>query len=195
MVPEDELILFQGQQVCAEGKAILLDRLKAGDALTGGMERPSFWRRLGCFMLDGIILGLPMQIGRIALFGLAAPPVLPPSQLLYTLFTQLVFFVYFGQFHAISGQSLGKKAGKIIVVNEDGTRITTKTAYIRALAYMGVNILATLAAVIGGRSAYVIMLAVSSLWLLAEVICLLVDREGQRSLHDRIAGTRVVLKG
>jgi len=35
VVPEDELVLIHGQRVCAEGKAILLERLKAGEAMPG----------------------------------------------------------------------------------------------------------------------------------------------------------------
>ena len=41
--------------------------------------------------------------------------------------------IYFGQLHGSRGQSVGKIAGKLRVVNLNGSPITLKTAYIRLL--------------------------------------------------------------
>ncbi|MHB1767122.1 MAG: hypothetical protein ACYCUV_04630 [Phycisphaerae bacterium] len=47
-VPEDALVTFQGQLVCAEGKQILLDRLRIGeDAQSPGITRSSLVRVAG----------------------------------------------------------------------------------------------------------------------------------------------------
>ena len=54
--PEDELIMFQGQLVSAEGKQVLLDRLLTGADSPDAMIRPGAWRRIGCIFLDGIVL-------------------------------------------------------------------------------------------------------------------------------------------
>jgi len=199
VVPEDELVTIHGQRVCAEGKAILLDRLKAGDALPGEEERPTALRRFGCLFLDGLIINVPGAI-IIALIVAVFVPHHAADQAamiigLFALFLAAVQFVYFGLTHAIRGQTLGKMAGKIVVVNLDGSPISASTAYIRALAFLGPNLLAALLLVVGLAPIAAVLDVISRLWILADAIVALVDRDQQRSLHDRIAGTRVVMKG
>ena len=57
-VPEDEIVEFQGRMVCAEGKELLLERLRSGELLPGEMETPSIGKRFGCLFVDGLVLGV-----------------------------------------------------------------------------------------------------------------------------------------
>ncbi len=134
MVPEDELVTFQGQRVCAEGKAILLERLQAGEGLPGEFKRPTVLRRFGCIFLDGLIVVLPLAILTGIVAGTSGSMQIGGA---ISLLAVCVEIVYFGQMHASGGQTVGKKAGKLKVVNLDGSAISTKTAYVRAVAYIG----------------------------------------------------------
>jgi uncharacterized RDD family membrane protein YckC len=200
MVPEDELVTIHGQRVCAEGKAILLQRLKAGEAMPGEMERPPVLRRVGCIFLDMLILGIPFWIIRVAMGG--SLQTLTTTTVVFTLIQAIVQIIYFGQFHANSGQTLGKMAGKIILVNRDGSPVSVGTAYIRALLYPGPSLLVAwfsivvifvlprlmAVSLIGGVNIIV------GIYFILDSLFALFDRNAQRALHDRIAGTRVILK-
>ncbi len=189
MVPEDELVTIQGQRVCAEGKAILLDRLKAGEGLPGEIEKPTVLRRFGCIFVDGLIIGVPFAIlnailganqTSIAILGVVS------------LVSTAVQVIYFAQMHAARGQTVGKMAGKLRVVNLDGTPITLQTAYIRAFAYAGVGFLSGLALALNMPSMVAIVGFIVGGYAIANVLFALFDRGMQRALHDRIAGTRVI---
>lgn len=206
MVPEDELVTIQGQRVCAEGKAILLQRLKAGEGIPGEMEKPGVLRRVGCIILDSIILGVPFLIVAIAVGGVTFGSSGATAGM--GVVTSVIAVIYFGQMHAMKGQTLGKMAGKIVVVNMDGSPISMPTAYIRAVAYAGPRVISAILTLFlmlsinaapGARNMGVIA-AVGFIgglvWLYYLVDCLfaLFDGSGQRALHDRIAGTRVIMK-
>jgi uncharacterized RDD family membrane protein YckC len=205
MVPEDELVTIQGQRVCAEGKAILLQRLKAGEVVPGEMERPPVLRRGGCIILDGIILGVPGWI--VGFMAGMARERASISVLLVTFLMAIVTIIYFGQMHFKKGQTLGKMAGKIRVVNLDGTAISFQTAYIRALAYAGPSLVMSLVSVFvvaifgaaaspsmfGGSLILVFFNVLAGAYGLANCLFALLDSTAQRALHDRIAGTRVIL--
>jgi uncharacterized RDD family membrane protein YckC len=190
IVPEDELVTLHGQRVCAEGKAILLDRLQAGEAMPGEAEKPTVLRRFGCIFLDGLIIGVPFAV----LNGVLTADHSPPSTLgIISLLSTVVYIIYFGQMHASRGQSVGKIAGKLLVVNDrDGSRISTATAYIRAIVYSGTGVLSGVALLMADRTFMSVATMIVVGWGLADVIFALVDTSKQRSLHDRIAGTRVI---
>jgi uncharacterized RDD family membrane protein YckC len=194
IVPEDELVEIQGQRVCAEGKAILMARLASGEAMPGELDRPTVLRRFGCIFLDGLIIGVPLVIIQAAVGGgapAAGPTVVAGFIALVGWAVQLF---YFGAMHAAGGQTVGKKAGKTMVVNLDGSAISPTTAYIRAFAYIGPNVLSAIALLLGSVALVGIASLIVGLWFLTDVIMALVDTDKQRSLHDRIAGTRVVVK-
>jgi uncharacterized RDD family membrane protein YckC len=203
VVPEDELVTIQGQRVCAEGKAILLARLKAGDALPGEQERPTALRRFGCMFVDGLVIGVPFVILIVVVtmigVGAGASPAVRSTAALYVSVVSIlaagIQIVYFGQMHGRRGQSVGKMAGNIVVVNLDGSPISMSTGYVRAIAYIGPNLLSGLAIVTSIAPLIGITSLLARLWFLADAIVALADRNQQRSLHDRIAGTRVVYRG
>ena len=190
-VPEDEIVTLHGQRVCAEGKAILLERLRSGEAMPGELEKPTILRRFGSIFLDGLIIGIPTAIASAVVTGGRQDAFIPTG--IVTLLSGVVYIVYFGAMHAASGQTLGKKAGKIKVVRDaDGGAIDSSMAYIRAIAYAGPNVITGLAYFTQSPGLILVISVVVGLYGLADVIMALVDRARQRSLHDRIAGTRVV---
>ena len=215
-VPADELIMFQGRPVSAEGKQIMLDRMMAGDPVDATVTRPSVLRRFGCLFLDGLVLLIPTWIveaifvvmvvlmnGR-NMFGSLSNGgqnslVLIFMRLIY-LAVCLLYISYFAVMHALEGQTVGKMAGHLRVVNLDGSAISRRTAWIRGLAFGVPTLSLGVPMVIFGGilPAYFasVLIGVFGLfgfiWLLADYICALVDTRMQRSLHDRIAGTRVI---
>lgn len=191
-VPEDELVEIQGQRVCAEGKAILMARLASGEALPGEHDRPTVLRRFGCIFLDGLIIGVPFTVARIVILGAATTVGFGVG--IVSLIGSAVQLLYFGAMHASGGQTLGKKAGKEVVVNLDDTPISSTTAYIRSIAYVGPSFLSSFALMSGNAPLILVTTGIVGCWSLADVICALVDRDKQRTLHDRIAGTRVIVK-
>jgi uncharacterized RDD family membrane protein YckC len=197
IVPLDELVTLNGQRVCAEGKVILLERLKAGEVLPGEAERPTVLRRFGCIFLDGIILLVPLTLINVGAGVVVGASGAGSGGLIVAGIAQLVgvciSLAYFTMLHGSRGQSVGKMAGKLKVVRIDGQPMDMKTAFIRALGYQGLGLI----------SAFLVMTAIVPLQLvgslivsvygLANAIAALVDRSQQRAIHDRIAGTRVVM--
>jgi len=235
-LPADETIVLHGYRVGAEGKQILLDRLQAGQApAADSADRPGFWRRVGCYLLDTVILIIPSWcvgaiIGTVfvGIFtatsqsgstpfspqpGGGGPPMGPGTgtgsaaaaggagiaiQGLAQLVIQFMYLAYFSIQHARTGQTIGKKAGGLRVVNMDLTPIPTGTAWVRGL-YLCLPglIIAPLMmfAAIAPRPMIIIMGLVSvagGIYLLVNFIIGLADTQYQRTLHDRWAGTRVI---
>jgi uncharacterized RDD family membrane protein YckC len=199
IVPEDELVEINGQRVCAEGKAILLERLQAGEVLPGEGERPGVLRRFGCSFLDGIILAVPsLGIGIVAGLMAAGAGAAGASGELSNIVTGLaqilavaIGVAYFTFMHGTYGRSLGKMAGKLRVVRMDGQPMDMKTAFIRAMAYQGIQVLTGVLVMIHPTIG-----AVGSIlfyiYAMVNVVVALMDRHMQRAIHDRIAGTRVI---
>ncbi len=199
--PEDELVTFQGHLVSAEGKQILLDRLQTGAEAPNAFVRPGVWRRIGCiFFIDGIVLGVFGLLMNYA-FGIpfgafVADPKLISRRIIALTIALAVAVLYFGLLHGWKGQSLGKMVGKLRVINMDGTPISKPKAFARALAYMFGSVLLALAMLIALLAKNMTLIAagvsLGYIWVLADCILALVDTRMQRSLHDRICGTRVV---
>ncbi|HEX4124595.1 MAG TPA: RDD family protein [Tepidisphaeraceae bacterium] len=188
-VPEDELVTFQGQRVCAEGKAILLDRLKSGETMPGELERPGVMRRFGCIFLDTLVVVVPLVILNAIVTAFHPDPIV--LGLLAVAITSCEV-IYFGAMHAARGQTVGKIAGKLRVVKMDGSPISSGQAYIRALAYLGIGYLTAAAMLLRAPSFVIIAGAVVGIYGLANLLFALFDFSKQRALHDLIAGTRVI---
>ncbi|MHC4885012.1 MAG: RDD family protein [Planctomycetota bacterium] len=199
-VPEDELIDFQGYRVCAEGKAEILQRLKSGETLPGELERPRFLRRFGCLFVDGIVIGVVggafsfAFIGGIAFTDPEKLKDVSSAQGMATLLTLLFTVGYLTLMHGKYGQTLGKMAGKIKVVNPDGSDITMGQGLIRALAYEGPQLLSPFFMLALSFEASQIFTMLAGLYVWANLIVMLIDKEMHRAIHDRLAKTRVVLK-
>lgn len=198
--PEDELVTFQGQMVSAEGKQRLLDRLHTGVEANDEFVRPTVWRRFGCIFLDGVLLGVfgLLLDAFLGISFLSNPGPKPNTDLtaMASLLGLAAAIFYFGLLHGWKGQSFGKMAGNLRVINMDGTPISKAKAFARAVAYTFGNTLFVLATVLGllTHSAAIIGFGsfAAAVWWLTDVILALVDTRMQRSLHDRICGTRVI---
>ncbi|MFA7237085.1 MAG: RDD family protein [Phycisphaeraceae bacterium] len=204
-VPLDETIELHGYRVCAEGKQILLDRLKAGEAMPGELERSSFWRRFGAYFIDGLIFGALSGCVGGGVGGALAATDNMAMFLAVTTFLQLLVVLaqlsYFALLHAKYGQTWGKMAVKIKVVQPDGSDITTGQAWKRSFFYIGpqvvllaVSFLIALLAPPSPTTQVVanVIVVPGALYILASIITALVDRQQQRAIHDYVAGTRVI---
>lgn len=196
-VPEDETVVIEGKRVSARGKQILLDRLSTGHNLDGELEAPGSWRRLGCYILDAILVGVAgALVGFVVGFTLMTGSVEDVRVgAAAELLGALIGMLYFGLMHAAGGQTLGKKAGRYKVVNLDGTDIEMKTAMLRAFMFVGINGISAVVLLIGGIQivvVYQIIAVVVGVYALANAITVLVSKD-KRAIHDMIAGTRVVM--
>ena len=200
-VPADEIVEIQGHKVCSAGKEIFLQHLKSGEPLPGEMERPTVLCRFGCIFLDGLDPGGPYCLLPNTWPGCCNFPPRPDPDVSLTMkvvvsaWTVVLGLVYFGTLHGAKGQTLGKMAGKIKVVNLDGTPITMSRAYLRALCYSGPNVLSPVAILVEARLGVRILGYVGGAYFLINIIMALADRNRQRALHDRLAGTRVITLG
>jgi len=202
-VPADEIIEIQGRKVCAAGKEILLQRLKSGEALPGEMERPSVLRRFGCIFLDGLVLAVPwwgLSFAALALIGFGSGLRAGRAGFailfgIVAVIQVVITIVYFGTLHGLRGQSLGKMAGKLKVVNLDGTPISMSKAYVRAAWYSGPSILTPFPIIFGVAMASGIVTLLVYVYFIVSAVMALLDRDKQRALHDRLAGTRVIRLG
>ena len=199
-VPADETVVIQGKRVSAQGKQILLDNLRAGHNIDDEMEAPTSLRRFGCAFLDGILMGLVgAALGAalgVALFasGGSSYDYSVRVEGLISIVGAAIGVLYFTLMHANGGQSLGKKAGKIKVVNLDGSDITFGTALVRALMFSGLGGLPALLMIAGGASLATAALVVNGVvgaYGLANCITVLASRQ-KRAIHDMIAKTRVI---
>lgn len=205
-VHEDELVEIQGKHVCAEGKQILLDRLAAGENATGELETPGILLRFGCAFLDGIIVGIAgALIGGAAggflgaMFGETGILV---AQGVGSILGAAASTIYYTLMHGYKGQSVGKMAGKIKVVRMDGSPISMKQSFWRAMFFAGIGGITSIPLLflpLMSEDVLAIVTlaaaAIQGIYGLANAIAVLIDSKYRRALHDHIAGTRVVSIG
>ena len=208
-VNENEVVTIQGHRVCAEGKAELLERLKSGQSMPGELDRPTVLRRFACMFLDGLILGVANMALGFLLVGGALIAISNPQQgnmaalgvgfAMWQLLTTTGTAAYYALLHGKYGQTLGKMAGKIKVVNTDGTPISMKTAFARIVylhvATFGAAIITSVAVLLEFEGLFIaatVINGIGGIYILASTIVALVDRDQQRAIHDRLAKTRVI---
>jgi len=140
------------------------------------MEAAPFALRATAFTIDSALL-LVIHLTFFLLLGLALHRAVglegPGIVLLLLLFAAMPpfwFFLYFVYFHAYGGQTPGKMVMGLQVIESPGLTPTLGTSFLRWVGYL-----------------------VSALPLAAGFIWMLIDRE-QRTWHDKLAGTRVVLR-
>jgi len=166
--PPEEVIRYGDQPVCAVCKPIFLQRLREGAAIPSTFIYASFGSRLAAKILDGIILW-----GVGLLTGLALQPFsqnwsLLQAQVIGTGINLVVSLIYTSGMHWKFGATLGKMAVKAKVVRPDGSPLTLGRAIGRSLAEY-----------------------ISSFTLLIGYLMAAFDDQ-RRSLHDRMADTRVI---
>ncbi len=204
--PEDEIVTLQGQLVSAEGKQILLDRLRTGAGEPGALASPGVFRRFVCISIDWLII-LPVWylLTMAVVVWVVLPLHLQGSMghygfilLVYSLFA-VVSSLYFSILHGGAGKSIGKMLGRLRVISLDGSRASWKRILMRSVLYPGtiaiIGACGLLPSSVGeGALKILIELAAGAFmaWVLADALTALFDTRMQRSLHDRICGTRVI---
>ena len=177
--PNDQVLTYDGQVICAACKPMFVQKLKEGVGVGGTLRYAGFWIRFVAKFIDGIIMAIVQWVILIplSLMGMGSfTPGEGPSAGFYLLMVvqQLVgilipavyntFFI--GKFAATPG----KMACRLKVVTAENEDVS----YMRAL---GRNFAEWLSAII----------------LLIGYIMAGFDSE-KRALHDRICNTRVVHK-
>lgn len=152
---------------------------------------PGFWRRLGAFFLDSLLLGA---------IGVAFGFVLTEQFVHLGAWGRLIGFsvaiAYFGTLNSrlTGGQTLGKRALKIKVVAKDGTPLSVPKAFLRFLplgAAWFLNNAQFPESVFFSFWLYVLSVAVFGIGL--SIIYLYVfNRKSRQSLHDLLVGSYVV---
>lgn len=216
----DDAVVFQGKWVGAEGKAILLERLRSGADEPGALATASLWKRFLGGMLDGLICTTPfIVIGLLLGFDVfdvsknnedeAALAGYDIYQSLFELIVTVAFIVYLTILHSRSGQTLGKMIAKTKVVRSDGSPITYSRSFVRALYLDGGNFLLEISVLImlcialmlpdrASELQNVFQTVVTALtafigvYAIVNLLAIIFDRSQRRSIHDRLAGTRVV---
>ena len=150
-----------------------------------------FWRRLGAFLLDCLLLGV---IGAALGFLLTEEVVRlgPWGRLLGF----LVALAYFGTLNSkiTGGQTLGKRLLKVKVVAKDGTPLSVPTAFLRFLplgAPWFLNNAQFSESVLFSPWLYVLAVAIFGIGL-SVIYLYIFNRTSRQSLHDLLVGSYVV---
>jgi uncharacterized RDD family membrane protein YckC len=161
------------------------DELKDARIIAG------FWKRLGAFFLDFLVLGV---VGNIVGYFLSEEFVRlgPWGRLLGF----LVAMIYFGILNSrlTGGQTLGKKLLKIKVVAKDGARLSVSRSFLRFFP-LGIPWLLNNAqfseSVLWSFWGYLASIAIFGLGL-SVVYLYVFNRTSRQSVHDLLVGSYVV---
>jgi uncharacterized RDD family membrane protein YckC len=179
--PQDQVLAYEDQVICAACKPLFLQKLREGAALPTMLQYGGFWIRFVAKIIDNIIMGIVNWAIMIPISMVAAPAVIqggeqfPASGIFAFMGLQVVLSIslpaaYSTFFIGRFGATLGKMACRLKVITPEGGRVS----YGRALGRFFSEML-------------------SSMILLIGYIMAAFDDE-KRTLHDRICSTRVVYK-
>ena len=170
----EDMIRYGNAYLCAKCKPIFLQKLAEGAEIqTAKLRFASFGRRLGAYLLDGVILGIPAWVLIIRAgfpFQTDDPTAFVNTLVALSPVSWIVNILYETLLVGKYGATLGKMAFKMKVVTATGDKVS----YLRALGRHFAKLINSLTLMIG--------------FLIAAF-----DDE-RRALHDRICDTRVVLK-
>lgn len=165
----DCLVEIRGIPYCGVCKSEQLLDVRSGVSST--LDLASRGKRFGALLIDGLILGVPFFVVMMMMIG-RSPNLTPLGVMAYRplfLAPAVIFFIYEGLMLTARGQTVGKIAVGIRVVNADGGDISAGQAW--------------------GRS--VMRQVLSSCLVLFNYIPAFFTRD-RTCLHDMVAGTRVV---
>ncbi len=149
-LPADQLVQFQGKWVGPKGKQILLERLQSGEPTEATtLQRPSFWRRFGCFAMDQAIVCC-LAISCLVLFRalatvaswvtgrsiwLGGGPVFTALAYVWLLADYAAVVFYFALQHYLWGCTLGKRLGSLRVVAANNQTPGMRASFTRSLLF------------------------------------------------------------
>jgi len=173
--PDDELEFLPRSEYARARPSVVLDRAPTPERSYAG-----FWRRLGAFIIDVLIISLfcavmafmayvAYKVGlaahqRKVSFGNAAP-----LMSFLTFGVVLLASAYFVVFHGMGGQTIGKSLLRLRVIGSEQDRVTYGRALLRWVGTVGFGFLS---------------FGMSFLWIIW-------SRE-KRGWHDFLARTRVI---
>jgi uncharacterized RDD family membrane protein YckC len=171
--PQDQVVTFDNQIICAACKPMFVQRLREGVTLPGILTYAGFWIRAGAKIIDGLIMAA-LQYAVLIPMGFLAFSSTDGPGIGMILFSQLISIgiplVYNTFFIGRFAATPGKMACRLKVVAPDGDRIS----YARALGRNFAEMISGMILAIG--------------YLMAAF-----DEE-KRTLHDRVCSTRVIHK-
>ena len=203
-VPESKLVTLHGRRMSIEAKQRMLERLPRTLVSDSTLDRPSIPRRLTCAALDAAVLAAVAMVGYMvcyaAYFGAVLektdPGNMPAPPEAFQDGFQLLFVSgligYLIVCHGVFGRTPGKIWGRAKVIRIDGSEMTMETATLRALALVVPLLLIGLANCLEDQNIAGELVLFAMAYQIFDTGMGLFDLEDQRSLHDRIAGTRVV---
>jgi uncharacterized RDD family membrane protein YckC len=175
LFPEEEMVPYENQWVCAACKPIFFQRIREGVATPGKFVYAGVGRRWVAIFIDGIMLYVVNMLIGLAIGGTAAvipgkrnelPLALNISVLLVSVLIPALYEIIMISKY---GATLGKMAMKVKVVTADGGPITIGRSIGRYFAKM--------------LSSFILMIGyLMAIW----------DDE-KRALHDRLCTTRVIM--
>lgn len=170
----DCLVDISGRPYCATCKGEQLLDVRSG-VDPQGMDYASIGRRFAAQFIDGLVIGVPvMVIFMVLIVGFVSasgPQSEPPVGIIAFFYIGLIFIpmIYEAMMLRARGQTLGKMAMKVRVVRADGSDLTAGQAWGRA----GARVL---------LGFFVSILEYVPAFFTPD----------RKTLHDMIAGTRVV---
>ncbi|MFH2047666.1 MAG: RDD family protein [Pseudomonadota bacterium] len=173
---KDDLIQYEGSNVCATCKPLFVKKIKEGVA-TGDLRYGGFWIRYGAKFIDWIILLIPNLIITFSLGQFLTPTGNPNEPFVFSALGGLGLLLQFSLPVIYNTWFVGKYAatpGKMACGLKIITSDNNKVSYLRAFARYFAEILSGLILCIG--------------YLMAAF-----DSQ-KRSLHDRICNTLVIRK-
>ncbi len=210
--PECGLINFEEVSLCTCGydsnrpaitayqKAKQHEALKSNSSVENKFR--TFWRRVWAGAIDFTVFWPLFLIDNWTWTTFKDHPVL---LLFWFIFTSTAFHIYDIVFHGLYGQTLGKMAVKVKVVNVSGDKLKMSQAFRRdmvPLLFFALSLTFDPPKILHGRypqnTAFVkfdfvffLNLLTGLGWSLAEVITMLTNKR-RRAIHDYIAGSVVV---
>lgn len=179
--PQDQVIAYDDQMICAACKPMFVQRLKEGAVMPTSMAYGGFWIRVLAYIIDTIPLVIVNWVIMIMSSMVLMPSMMQtggePSTVgiivmmaIYMVASIGIPVFYYTFFHGRWGATLGKMACGLKVVTAEGEKITYMRAFGRYFAAMISGMILCIGFMMAG-------------W----------DDE-KRTLHDRICSTRVIKK-
>src|SRR5215475_9628908 len=185
-----------------------LELIEPGTINDKGVEFKSFrdWgkyhtgvRRFFAGIIDGFVLSMTIGLLSIWVYSLDGPLILTA---LWLLITNSSNYIYSVLMHGYYGQTLGKMACGIKVLDISERPITMLQAFLRDSVIIGINIISSAISLNefiteGGTQSsnfqivQMVIAFASFAWFVAEILTMLTNKK-RRAVHDFIAGTVVV---
>ncbi len=162
----------------------------------------TFWRRVGANLLDGLIF-IPVTIGAQFLAPASTDPMMQAAP---GFVESLLFYLYSIVLHGRNGQTIGKMAARVRVLDLSEEKLTMAQAITRDLVPLSLSVASFVVLVNVGLPTDLsevdyaslipglFLLSIAILWSLAEILTMATNRK-RRAIHDFIAGSVVVRIG